>query len=157
MLSEQQRPGGASRGVLGAGGGPGAGLAGDRGHRGGGQPGQPPRGQGRGRVCRHVRGHRGHRQQVQGEHLNANKFFCNNDVHIVQCMFGVSRADSTPFQWSSHLRILAQTSPSSLKSLARKVVRRQHMRKRSTCDKKLTTRLEMANMEDLVRYLDFRE
>ena len=86
------------------------------------------------------------------------QFFCNNDdVHNVQCMFGVSRADSTPFQWSSHLRILAQTSPSSLKSLARKVVRRQHMRKRSTCDKKLTNRLEMANMEDLVRYLDFRE
>ena len=72
-------------------------------------------------------------------------------------MFGVSRAGSEPFQRSSHLSLLTQTSPSSLKSLARKVVRRQHMRKRSTCDKKLTGRLEMANMQDLVRYLDFRE
>ena len=74
-----------------------------------------------------------------------------------QCMFGISRAGSEPFQRSSHLRLLTQTSPSSLKSLARKAVRRQHMRKRSTCDKKLSSRLETANMEDLVRYLDFRE
>ena len=72
-------------------------------------------------------------------------------------MFGVSRVSSEPFQWSSQLSLLAQTSPSSLKSLARKVVRRHHMRKRSTGDKKLTARLEMANMADLVRYLDFRE
>ena len=71
-------------------------------------------------------------------------------------MFGVSRAKSEPFQFSQQIKILIQTQPSCLKSLARKSVRKFYFRKKSLCDKKLINRLEMANMSSLIHYLDFR-
>ena len=74
-----------------------------------------------------------------------------------QCMYGVSRTDSSPFQRSQQLMILVQTGPSSLKSSARKVVRRAWARKRSQPDRRIVTRLERGGMPDLVKYLDFRE
>ena len=75
----------------------------------------------------------------------------------LKCMYGVSRSDAQAFQHSNKIKILAYKSPSSLKSLARKVVRKYHMRKKSYFEKKVFYTLEEAKMFDLVRYLDFRE
>ena len=73
-------------------------------------------------------------------------------------MYAVSGEDRTPFQMSERIRILTYRCPPSLKSLCRKILRKSTGRKKSSGpERKLSGRLEEANMPELIKYLDFRE
>ena len=73
-------------------------------------------------------------------------------------MYAVSRQHSAPFKLSDRIKILTYRCPPSLKSLCRKILRKSTGRKKSSGpERKLSGRLEEANMPELIKYLDFRE
>ena len=81
-----------------------------------------------------------------------------SDALDVQCMYAVARDDCATFQLSNRIKVLTYRCPPSLKSLCRKILRKSTGRKKSTGpERKLSNRLQEAKMEDLIKYLDFRE